>query len=154
MSWQRLLKKSEQPQIFKINHSEWMVKCLLALHLLPIPFIFLSSLSFNNQLLLIVSIFISLLVYLKREICFNSITISYSTIKGWEFGQVEDVFSSIQVLPSTVLTPYLLILHFKLQNNSKKTILICRDALIDDEYRKLLVLLKISGLKKVANEPK
>jgi len=127
---------------------------LLALHLLPSPFIFLSSLSFNNQLFLIVSLFVSLLVYIKKEICFNNITIRYSTAKGWELGHIEGVFSSIQVLPSTVLTPYLLILHFKLQNNSKKTILICRDALIDDSYRKLLVLLKISGLKKVANEPK
>lgn len=153
MSWLHLLKKSAQTQIFKVNHSKCLLKSLLALHLLPIPFIFLCSLSFNNKLLLLVVLFISLLVYLKREICLYGITISFSTIKGWEFGGIDGVFLPIQVLPSTVLTPYLLILHIKLQNNSKKTILIFKDALIDDDYRKLLVRLKISGLQKVANEP-
>jgi len=33
-----------------------------------------------------------------------------------------------------------------LQNKKKQTILICRDALSYDEYRKLMVALKISGV--------
>jgi len=75
-------------------------------------------------------------------------------MKGWEFADFDNVFFQMQVMPSTVLTPYFLILHFQPHNHSKRTILICRDALIDDEYRKLLVILKISGLKKRAHEPK
>jgi len=149
-----LLKKSEPTQLFKINQSSLLIKCLLILHLLPIPFIFLISLPYISRVLLIVSILMSLWLYLRKEIYFKSRWIRYSSMKGWEFADFYPVFFQMQVLPSTVLTPYLLILHFKLQNNSKKTILICRDALIDDSYRKLLVLLKISGLKKVANEPK
>ena len=41
----------------------------------------------------------------------------------------------------------MIVLHF-MQNKQKQTILICRDALFYDEYRKLMVALKITGLKR------
>jgi hypothetical protein len=38
--------------------------------------------------------------------------------------------------------------RFNQKNKQKQSILICKDALINDDYRKLMVALKITGLKK------
>ncbi len=79
---------------------------------------------------------------------FKHYKIRYSSVVGWDITQNGDVFHLIEVLPSTVLTSYLLILHFKAHNKKIQTILIVKDALTHDNYRKLMVLLKIAGVKK------
>ena len=59
----------------------------------------------------------------------------------------ENNFHVIELLASTVVSRYIIVLHF-VQNKENQTILICRDALFYDEFRKLMVALKISGLNK------
>lgn len=72
----------------------------------------------------------------------------FSLLAGWEIAYAENHYHPITVIPSTVITRFLVILHFKMQNQQKQTILIFNDALNGDEYRKLVVELKISGLAK------
>ena len=92
-------------------------------------------------------VLVSLRVYLKREINFRGLLIRHSSGFGWEVAYSENNFYAIEILASTILTPYIIILHF-IHNKKKQTILICRDALFYDEFRKLMVALKISGLNK------
>jgi len=120
---------------------------LVVLHVLSIPPVFLSSLTLINKIILCSAVFISLLVNLNREHHFKSQLIRYSSFAGWEIAY-NSSFYPIEVLPSTVITPFLLVLHYKQQKKPKKAILICKDALINEEYRKLMVKLTIDGFKK------
>ena len=70
----------------------------------------------------------------------------YSGSKGWELAG-KDAFSTIQILHSTVISTFIIILHFNGQEDRKQSILIPCDALSTEEFRKLTVELKISGFK-------
>jgi len=143
-----LLKKYEITATYKISQSLWLIKWLAILHGLSFIAVFLTSVALVYKALLWCTIIFSLFFCLDRENRFNGLVIRYSSFKGWEFADLEDIYSPIEVLPSTVITPYFLIMHFNQQNRQKQTILICKDALINDDYRKLMVALRISGLKR------
>jgi hypothetical protein len=109
----------------------------------------LNALAMLYKLAIICSILISLFYYVKTmNQCFF---IRYGALSGWEIAYSENLYYPIKILPSTVITSYLIVLHFAFttkQNKKKRTALICKDALIADEYRSLKVELKISGLSK------
>ena len=90
----------------------------------------------------------SLLFYLRRELRFHDLSIVHSMASGWEMSLSGNFFYPVKILASTVITPYLIVLNYKIQNKQKRTILICKDALVEDDYRKLMVELKISGIQK------
>lgn len=100
------------------------------------------------KIVLAVTILVSLIAYLKKENNFKGLTLRHAEVSGWEISLSENQFSSIQILPTAVLTQYLIVLHYKIQNKKKRTIIICNDTMTNDNYRKLLVALKISGLSK------
>jgi len=116
--------------------------------------IFIASISLIYKSLLFIAIIASLLIYRTREIKRNGLLIRYKPELGWEIALQGNDYYSIEVLPSTVITSFFIVLHFKRHKNKKQTTLIAKDALIDDEFRKLMVLLKISGVRKDGNEPK
>lgn len=124
-----------------------MIKGLVIFHLLSVVAVFISELALAYKVILWDAIIVSLLFYLGKHFAHKGQYIRYSSRNGWELDQA---FYPIEILTSTVITSYLLILHFEQQNKRKQTILICKDALINDDYRKLIVALRLSGLKKDA----
>ena len=109
----------------------------------------LNALALGYKIALIICILISLFVYLRKEAVFKGVSIRYDSLSGWEMAQPSNaVYRHIQILPSTVITPYLIVLHLKTNNNQKPTLLICKDALIGDGFRRLMVELKISWKEK------
>jgi hypothetical protein len=143
-----LSKKYEITARYKINQSSLLTKCLLALHCLSAFAVLLSSLDLEYKALLWSAVFFSLLFYSSKERDFNGLLIRHSSLKGWELADLDGIYCPIEVLPSTVISSYLLVMHFNQKNKQKQSILICKDALINDDYRKLMVALKIAGLKK------
>jgi hypothetical protein len=143
-----LLKKYATTRIFKIHQSSLVIKALWASHIIAFTSVFLTALMLIYKAIIIALIFISLFYYLKRETKFPVFFIRHSLAFGWEIAILENHFHSFDVLSSTVLTHFLIVLHIKQQNRKKQTILICKDALKNDEFRKLMVELKISGLRK------
>lgn len=140
-------KKYETTKIFKTNISILLIQCLIALHALAAIAVFLTPLFFVYKIALLIAVLISLHLNIREELISKKYNIRHSSI-GWEISGGKSDFSSIEILPSTVITPYLLVLHFKQHNQAKQTILIGMDALNGDEYRKLIVALRIFGLKK------
>ena len=138
-------KKYEKNHTFKIHRSLLLTRWLVFLHAIAIVAVFINALDLIYKVIITLMVLVSLLVYLKREINFHDLIIRYSTEFGWEVAYSENNFDAIEVLDSTVITRYIIILNF-IQNKKKQTILICRDALFYDEYRKLMVKLKISGI--------
>lgn len=73
-------------------------------------------------------------------------TIKYTDELGWEISE-ENGFCPIDILRSTVVTTYVLFLHFKPKPDTKKTLLILKDSLAEEDYRYLVVKLKTAGIK-------
>jgi hypothetical protein len=80
-------------------------------------------------------------------------TIKYTEALGWEVSE-EDDFASVEILKSTVITTFVLFLHFKYgsqdqfgKSSQKKTLLVLSDALTEDDYRCLIVKLKTTAIK-------
>ena len=80
-------------------------------------------------------------------------TIKYTEALGWEVSNGRD-FASVKILKSTVITTKVLFLHFKLNSQTqswrpfyKKTLLVLSDALVDEDYRYLIVKLKTTAIK-------
>jgi hypothetical protein len=146
-----LLDKFAITQTFKIGQSSTVKTWLVAIHALAIFASVLNALALGYKIILIIFILTSLLVYLWKEAKFKGVSIRYSSLSGWEMAQKNSVYVPIQILPSTVITPYLIVLHLKTEGNKSPAllILICRDALIGDEFRRLMVALKISWARKV-----
>ncbi len=140
--------KYASPQLFKVYQSSLLVKALWLIHIIALAATLLSAVVFTSKLVIVVLIAISLYFYLHREAKNSDYAIRHSDEFGWEFAYSDADYNAIDILPSTVLTPYLIVLHIKQQNRKKQTILICKDALKHDDFRKLMVELKMSGIKR------
>jgi hypothetical protein len=91
--------------------------------------------------------------YVLERLNAQKFTIKYTDALGWEISQ-GDCFCPIEILKSTVITTYVLVLHFKPgfrigypESDAKKTLLILKNSLAEDDYRYLIVKLKTAGLK-------
>jgi hypothetical protein len=79
--------------------------------------------------------------------------IKHTETLGWEVSEGFD-FASIEILKSTVYTTVALFLHFKYDSQvqswkpgHKKTLLVLKDALTEEDYRFLIVRLKTTVIK-------
>lgn len=76
---------------------------------------------------------------------FQSYQISNNSV-GWQLAVIADDFQTIQILPSSVITVWLIVLHFRLENGKFQSLVLLNDALESQDYRALVVALKIAGL--------
>lgn len=90
----------------------------------------------------------SLIFYLKREKDFSGCFVRHSHRRGWEIAFSDQNFNSITIMPSTVISTVLIVLHFNTVIKQKQAVLIYNDAMPSDDYRRLMVELKINGLKR------
>jgi hypothetical protein len=79
--------------------------------------------------------------------------IKHTEALGWEVSEGGD-FAPVEILKSTVTTPFVLFLHFKYSYQAqtgkpgdKKSLLVLRDALNEEDYRCLIVKLKTTAIK-------
>jgi len=135
------------PKVFIIKQSSLLCFSLSGMHLLAIVALYQNKLDFSARVVLVFIVLISLIRHLKREFQFQSVSIRISSEKRWQISFVDSYFITIEILPSTVISPYFIILHFKQHQKPKQTLFILKDALVDDEFRRFVVQLKIAGLK-------
>ncbi len=143
-----MLNKYAITQTFKIKPSSTLIKCLVALHVMAVFAAILNTLALSYKVIIIALVLISLWRYLKWGVAAKAFSIRFSSILGWEVAMLDDSFNAVEILPKTVITPYLIVLNFKMPDKQKHIVLIVKDALTDDEYRQLKVQLRISGLQK------
>ena len=115
-----------------------MQQLIIVLHMIAVFAAISSALPVATKLLL------ALLIGLNFKAIFPLVKtgqriIRYSEHLGWEIFE-GDTYKSITVLKSTVTTPFISFLHIQ----GKPAILIACDALSEDDYRQLLVKLKIT----------
>ncbi len=124
-----------------------MTGCLV-LHALAILSVMLNSLAWIYKVILIALLLMSLWDCLKQDIGRKDFSVRFNPLLGWEIARSGNDFCAATLLKSTVITPYLIILHFKMLDNRKHAALIVKDAMTKNEYRQLLVKLKVSGIYK------
>ncbi|MFZ2726400.1 MAG: protein YgfX [Methylococcaceae bacterium] len=116
-----------------------------------------------NTLPLLTQFFLLCFLWLQYQLSYQhlakqSLTLCYSQNVGWQFLENNE-FIAIEILKSSVITSVALFLHFKKRDlpthpfkklfavwqNPDKTIVIVYDALNAEDYRKLIVWLKITA---------
>jgi hypothetical protein len=141
-----LLKKFVIPQLFKIKQSRLFLYLLLINHLLATFACFSNGLPINYQFIALFIVVISASFYWLDYKKFQSYTISHNKVSGWQLAKIENNYQDIKILPTTVLTAQFIVLHFRFHTGKKQAVLIVNDALEKQDYRRLLVELKVSGL--------
>jgi len=135
----------QQSLHLQINPSQWKKRFIGILHLLALSAVLIASLADWIKALLILCLVLSNFIYSHRATGHkNKMAVRYSDANGWQI-DAGNGFEAIQIRPSTVITPWLIVLHYCLTNRKHYLPIFC-DALNTADFRKLLVQLKVSGL--------
>ena len=113
------------------------------LHAVSVMACYLNSLPIIFKLALTLFICRSWFVQFKAKKTHKTY-LRYTSSGDWEIFDRKNDYQAIRILPSTVISGILSILHFNIEGQ-KNALPICNDAMTKNQYRKLLVLLKISG---------
>jgi toxin CptA len=137
-------KKHEPPLLLVLKPSRLLKQLLVVLHVLALASSFANALPIAIKLSLSTLICIHLYDRIKR-LQNELYTLKHTEALGWEISGNAD-FQPIQILNSTVITLSAIFLHFN--NNAKKqSVIIASYALTEEDYRRLIVRLKTTGLK-------
>ncbi len=138
--------------VLVIKPSTRLKKILIFAHGIALLAIMVNTLPLVVKVSLCVLIGIQGWVMTKRVKKFSR-TLKYTESLGWQLSEGQD-FMLIDILKSTVMTTKVLFLHYSYRNHdnsssvtSKKTLLILSDALAEEDYRYLIVKLKITAIK-------
>jgi hypothetical protein len=124
---------------FSIEPSRHLKYALYAGHGLALSACLISALPWPGKLLLSLALPVHL-YFALRNVDRQHDTIRYQDGTGWNIND-----DPVLILPSTVVTPFAIWLHFRGQPARKKALLIMKDAMPDTEFRRLIVKLKISA---------
>jgi hypothetical protein len=134
--------------VFTLNRSRLLLMGLVILHVLAL------IAGMGNTLPVSVRLFLSVFILGHFVLCWQRYWVKadadglmYSDAAGWA-RMIGDVPMPIQILPSTILTPFLIIVHYQgLSSNVPNATWVCfMDALPQSAFRQLTVQLKITGL--------
>jgi hypothetical protein len=128
-----------QPAQFSVGSSLHLKYALLAGHGLALSACLISALTWPGKLLLSLALPVHL-YFAVRNVDRQQVTIRYLEGSGWNING-----EPVLMLPSTVVTPFAVWLHFKPELARKNALLIVKDAMPDPEFRQLIVKLKISA---------
>lgn len=140
------LPKSVVPQLFTIRQSRLRLHGLVIIHSLAAIASFSNGLPLLYKFFAVLSVISSAIFYGRDYKNFQPYYIRYNEAVGWQLAKTENNYQVLNILPTTVLTAQIIVLHFRLQTGKKQSLVIVNDALETEDYRSLLVELKISGL--------
>lgn len=143
---QTLSKKFVALQLFKIKQSRLFLYLLFINHGLATIACFSNGLPSHYQLIALFVVIISASFYWQDYKKFQPYDIRHNEAFGWQLAKIENNYQNIIILQTTVLTAQFIVLHFRFHTGKKQTVLIVNDALEKQDYRRLLVELKVSGL--------
>jgi hypothetical protein len=134
-----IAKKHGTPFLADLKPSKKLQRLVTLIHLLAL------AASMANALPLILKMGIAALIGLNfkvshKRLKFEQRKIRYTERLGWEISEGGD-FEAVQILKSTVTTTAFIFL----QMQNKPAMLIASDALHEDDYRKFIVKLKMTG---------
>jgi len=139
------------PLLLTCHPSKLLRRIVVFLYLLAL----VASIANGLNLFIKMSLFILIVLYFRigvRRLNDINYRIKYSDALGWALSEGEE-FVTIDIIRSTVITTQMLFLHFNYASNhskrlfNKQTLLILNDQLTVEDYRSLVVKLKITVIK-------
>jgi len=116
-----------------VAHALALIACfLIGVALIVKGFIFL---------MVLLSLFRELYIFKPQQWA----QLKYSGVKGWSYGEMGQELTPIAILPSTVITTRLVIIHALNEKQQWQAIVIGYDSLASDSFRQLRVNLKVLG---------
>jgi toxin CptA len=122
-----------------IDPSPWLRLALLGVHLLAGVAVLLADLAVWGQVLLLLTIAVSLLLHLRRQAtheirCEPDGSLQIRIASEWR---------AATLLPASVVMPWLVVLHYRVEDNGQTHHLVMPpDSLPSDDFRRLRVWLK------------
>jgi len=129
----------------EVNNSSYLLIFIVGVHLLAILSCLMIAPVFLLKYLLLICVAASLYIHMRRyRQGLYLLTLKYTQAFAWEWLEGE-TFSAIRILNSSVLNSFVCVLHVQRQSGSR-SLLIFRDAVSAESYRKLRVALKINAV--------
>jgi hypothetical protein len=136
--------KQNQPLLtWELKPSNRLKQTMMILHLFACVAGIVNSLAIPIKLVLCTTICLHL-GFIIKQLRNQNYLIRYSQKLGWEMEYLEDVMP-VTILNATVISTFVIILAVKLQNDNKMTLVVASDALATDDFRQLIVYLKITA---------
>ena len=127
------------PVQFSLEPSRRLCIALVVAHGLALSAAWLSAVMLPVKAILGLVIPVHLFFVLKRQSNTHHL-IRYCSESGWDIDG-----EAVSIMPSTVLTPFAVWLHYKYHDSGSKALLILHDAMSETDFRRLIVKLKISS---------
>jgi hypothetical protein len=138
----------QKPLQLQIKPSRLLKQTLLGLHCLALFAIWVSAIPLAvKALLTILVIYNGQKVYKGKTRFDKTHWLNYSSGQGWQIAGQDLDFQTITILPSTVVTPWLTVIHYQIKEQSRLSLVVNKDALTPENYRQLIVKLKVKGIK-------
>lgn len=136
-------KKTETTLHFTIGRSRWLRQAIDCLHVLSMCACWLNDLPIVYRLIL--SLLVIASWFVQRTACkAGRIFVRYTVSEGWAVSFDGEHYLAIKIKPTTVTGNMLTVLHFSIDKHTR-ALVIFKDAMSANDYRKLIVNLKISG---------
>ncbi len=129
---------------FDISPSQRVLTIFDILHFLALWACWFNSLDLEYKLIFSVAV---VLVWCsqRRRFPASPIHLSYTSGLLWEISYDGNIYLPVTILETTVITNTAVFLHYTVNHCSRRNLLISKDSLSDDAYRRLIVKLKLSG---------
>ena len=138
--------------LLTLNPSKRLKKWVIIVHIIALGASVANALVFAIKISLFACIGMHCWLTVRR-LNTEHYAIKHTEALGWEVSEGGD-FAPVEILKSTVITPFVLFLHFTYsyqdqtgKPGDKKSLLVLRDALNEEDYRCLIVKLKTTSIK-------
>ncbi len=129
-----------------LSSSLWLAGYVLLAHLFALGLILLAV---PQMYLLVFLVVLSLIYYWRKELLHlgpKSVTsIDWSIDRGWRLRLKDGSKLKGSLCPTSLISRYILILHFKTTDNDRHKVAITKDAVDYNQFRRLTVLLKMQN---------
>ena len=136
-------KKLEPPLHFEIQRSSCLLFFIIGLHGLSVLSCLQIALIWQLKIVWLLLVILSLSWQLRKYWQgYYQVYLQCKADNSWQYSMIQQDFVDISILPSSVLSAWLIILHIKV-DKKYHTLLIINDSLSAEAYRQLKVALKV-----------
>ncbi len=141
-----MLKQQEQLFQIEVRSSIIQIYFIYIIHALAVFSCLVAVVPMVIKIVLPVGVLLHLMFTLHQKAKLTGSKLQYSSSQAWQLSMVGNNFDPIEILSSTVITPLAIFLHFKKQSGKKQSMLIFKDAISSEAFRKLTVELRVNSL--------
>jgi toxin CptA len=143
--------KQQAPLLLNPKPSTRLKQAVIASHILAVAASISNALPIAIQGALLAACAVHCYFNLNR-LKNASVKIKHSDVSGWEISDTDEEFQAVQILTTTVITSFLVLIHYQVQSalgvttKRMRTLLVINDALDQKDFRSLVVRLKTTAV--------